>query len=122
MRRRTRAALAVGIAALAVVLSIHSVCNLYFDCGCAPIWAGGVAHCNIHDPGPDCPWCAGGSGRLVWVGGLILAGITGGAALGARLSERLFVAMILGLAGYGVGSFVAGWLAALVDGYPTFLG
>lgn len=121
MGRWTKSALAAGILLVAGALSFHSVCDLYFDCGCVPLWAGGIEHCNVHDPGPDCPWCVGGLGRLSWVTGTMVAGILGGTALGAKLSERFFVALVLGLTGYGIGSFVASWLAAAVDDYPTWL-
>ena len=39
---------------------LHSpLCNVMFGCGCAPLWAGGWRHCNVHRV-PDearCPWC-----------------------------------------------------------------
>jgi hypothetical protein len=40
---------------------VHSpLCALMFGCGCAPLWAGGWRHCNVHRPNmslPRCPWC-----------------------------------------------------------------
>ena len=40
---------------------LHSpLCNLMFGCACAPLWAGGWRHCNVHRPNvalPRCPWC-----------------------------------------------------------------
>lgn len=46
-------------AAGAASLLFLDFCDLFYDCGCVSLWAGGAAHCNIQTPGPpDCPYCA----------------------------------------------------------------
>lgn len=48
--------LTVGVAFTAV-FSINW-CHLIYQCGCTFYWAGGAAHCNIHQAGVHhCPWC-----------------------------------------------------------------
>lgn len=47
------------VAAAAASVFFLDLCHLTYDCGCAPLWAGGAAHCNIRTAGPpDCPYCA----------------------------------------------------------------
>ncbi len=109
MRAWPRALVALSIVLPLVAGSIHSVCNLYFDCGCVPIWAGGIAHCNIQVAGPpDCPWCR--ADRFVWVALALLSGSAAGVALGTRISRRVTVPVLLGLVAYGLTSFVVSWL------------
>ena len=46
-------------AALLSAITGHALCDLVFDCGCAWVFAGGEAHCNIHHPAPPhCPACS----------------------------------------------------------------
>ena len=52
----------IGAALLALAISaivVWPFCDALFDCGCTWPWAGGSAHCNIHDPKAKhhCPWC-----------------------------------------------------------------
>ena len=104
-----------------VVLTLHPVCDVYFDCGCLPIGFGGVTHCDAMVAGaPDCPWCHGGTFRFVWVGALI----AGGVGLGFHLSRGRSPWWLVGggLLGYAVGSAIASFAAALVGGYPRWLG
>ena len=35
------------------------LCDVFFRCGCRPLWKGGSSDCNVHsDAGPQCPQCA----------------------------------------------------------------
>ena len=49
---------------------LHSpACDLVYACGCAPLWAGGWRHCNVHrapGSGPRCPWCVVWLQRDAW--------------------------------------------------------
>ena len=47
------------LAALLSALTGHPLCDLAFDCGCTHVFAGGDAHCDIHQPlPPNCPVCS----------------------------------------------------------------
>jgi hypothetical protein len=120
----TRALLvAAAIVAGVAVLSFHSVCDLLFACGCRPLWAGGTAGCNIHQPGvPHCPFCTGGLLRLSWIAGLTGACALGAIALAVRRRRGAAVGVVAGLCGYLLGATLAGLLAALHTGYPRLLG
>jgi hypothetical protein len=119
--RRLRAAvLALALLVPFVVLSLHPVCHAIFSCGCEPVWARGIETCNIHTPGvPHCPWCtplfpmwaalAAGPGLLA-------------ATLAARRSRSGLRSLGAGLLGYALGALVSGLIAALVTGYPLWLG
>ena len=51
--------LVFAAAATAAAVLFLDLCDLFYDCGCVSLWAGGAAHCNIQTPGPpDCPYCA----------------------------------------------------------------
>ena len=54
----------IAIAAAGFVftsLFFINLCNIIFACGCASLWAGADAHCNIHDAGAGhCPVCSHG--------------------------------------------------------------
>lgn len=51
--------LVFAVAAGTASLLFLDLCDLFYDCGCVSLWAGGAAHCNIQTPGPpDCPYCA----------------------------------------------------------------
>lgn len=110
MKRAPRALLAAAVVSPLAFLTLHSICDFYFDCGCEPIWAGGLDHCNIHGPPPHCPWCSGGNGRAAWIGAMLLGGIGLGSTLGAR--RTLPEAIGLGFAGFVVASRLAAWIAA----------
>ena len=116
--------LSAWVVGLSVVLLtavlLHNVCDLFYDCGCTWLWAGGDAHCNIHEAnGPHCPWCANGLGGLVTVLGLT----TLAEMLGAWGPRRPFWARLVGSVFAGALTLLAlGILFALHDGYPTFLG
>ena len=50
-------------AAAAMLTSVFFIdfCAAIFACGCASLWAGADAHCNIHlAASRHCPWCAHG--------------------------------------------------------------
>lgn len=88
-RRRwvRRAALAAAAMAL-VALTAHPICNWLFACGCSPVFAGGVATCNIHQPGPpDCPVCTNTLAGVAFTAAL-LAGWGGVVVLADRLVRR----------------------------------
>ena len=58
-----KVAMAATATCLATVLlysmAFLPMCNVYFRCGCKPLWDGGSAQCNVHsDVGPKCPQCA----------------------------------------------------------------
>ena len=49
---------ALAAAALVAWATSLPLCDAIFDCGCRWFFEGGIAHCNIHHPGPpDCPVC-----------------------------------------------------------------
>ena len=59
LRKLTLRVLVFAVAASAASLLFLDLCDLFYDCGCVSLWAGGAAHCNIQTPGPpDCPYCA----------------------------------------------------------------
>jgi hypothetical protein len=79
--------LAILAAALALtVLTALPICNAVFHCGCASVFAGSDAHCDVHRAGPpDCPVCAD------WLlGAPFFFGIFAAWALLAGLVPRLF--------------------------------
>lgn len=120
-RSGARAWLPVLLLAPPLVLGFHSLCALLFSCGCRPIWAGGIDHCNVHQAGvPHCPFCAGGTGRFAWVALLIALGAFAGVAIGRR--RGLTGALLGGTFGYLGAALLAGLAAALLDGYPSLLG
>ena len=112
--RQRWAVLAIGLVVTGVFFV--NLCDLVFDCGCASIWNGGAANCNIHDTvGPHCPWCghpftAGATaflGVLAAQAWLALAPLPLG--LGARLAATLLAFPVVG--------FVLGWLQGTWYGY-----
>ena len=55
---KTRAAIAFAGLAFTGLFFID-LCNLVFACGCAPLWSGADAHCNVHAVGGmHCPICS----------------------------------------------------------------
>jgi hypothetical protein len=106
-----------------ILLSIHTICQLQFDCGCTPLWRDGTEHCNIHTPGvPHCPWCYGGILRAVWVGAIVLGATAVGLARASRRNASGRETFLHGVVGYLLGALLAGLIAALVTGYPHWLG
>jgi hypothetical protein len=54
---------ALIFAASVTVTSVFFInfCAVIFACGCASLWSGADAHCNIHLAGSrHCPWCTQG--------------------------------------------------------------
>ena len=106
---------------LLIAVSVHPLCNFFFDCGCRPMGLGAAAHCNVHEAhSPSCPWCTDDVLRLAWVGALILGGAAAGLFTGRRRSAMAQLGY--GVVGYLAGASVASLLAALLSGYPTWLG
>lgn len=61
------------------------VCDLVFGCGCAWLFAGGAAHCNMHNAlPPHCPACTG-------AGTMLALGAATFAACFAAVSLMLFL-------------------------------
>jgi len=59
-------------AAAATIASVFFInfCAAIFACGCASLWSGADAYCNIHLAGSrHCPWCAHGrvASVIPWV-------------------------------------------------------
>ena len=101
-----RATLAIAIVLPIAALAVHPLCDLYFSCGCQPLWSGAAEHCNIHDPAPpDCPWCA--EDRFLGVTALLMLGALAGIAVGLRVSRRALPPILLGFAGYALTSWIA---------------
>jgi hypothetical protein len=49
-------------------------CATVFQCGCASLWAGADARCNVHLAGSHhCPWCANGLAASIVPWSLIAA-------------------------------------------------
>jgi hypothetical protein len=101
-----RGLISVAVVSPIAFLSILPLCNFYFDCGCAALWAGGSEHCDIHTAGPpDCPWCVGDA--FAAVEAMMLGGSIAGIALGLYVSRRVLPPVLLGLAGFGLTSWIA---------------
>ena len=71
-RRRAAVAVELGLAAAGCYgidkIFHNPYCGVIFRCHCTWPWAGGAAHCNIHNPtGPRCPWCNVRNGPLRWL-------------------------------------------------------
>jgi hypothetical protein len=63
-------------AAAATVTSVFFIdfCAAVFRCGCASLWRGADAHCNVHAAfGRHCPWCAHGLAASIIPWALIVA-------------------------------------------------
>jgi hypothetical protein len=63
-----------GAAATVTSVFFINLCGTIFRCGCASLWSGAAAHCNIHLAGSHhCPWCMHGqvASAIPWA--LILA-------------------------------------------------
>jgi hypothetical protein len=45
------------LVATATALALYPLCAVLHLCGCVAPWWGGAASCNVHVPGPHCPWC-----------------------------------------------------------------
>ncbi len=109
----------IALAGFAVTsLFFIDLCNFIFACGCAPLWLGADAHCNIHNAaaGMHCPVCSHG----VLGYGVMFAAIALPQLAVALLVKRgpwfLRLAMVLGvfpLLGAAVMA-AAGWM----EGYP----
>ena len=57
---RPRAGIFLASAAITSVFFIN-FCASVFQCGCASLWSGADAHCNVHLAAPHrCPWCVHG--------------------------------------------------------------
>ncbi len=83
----------------AVVTSVFYIdfCNLVYQCGCASLWAGADAHCNVHNAtGRHCPWCSVGIAGSV---GLWLSVIVGQAFVAFRTSRILLTLLVFPLIG-----------------------
>ena len=49
-------------------------CAIVFQCGCASLWSGADARCNVHLGGSHhCPWCANGLAASIVPWALIAA-------------------------------------------------
>jgi len=60
------------VAAVVTSLAFLSFCDLVYQCGCKPVWAGAAESCNIHVPGVrHCPWCY--LGGTIPYGSILLA-------------------------------------------------
>jgi hypothetical protein len=70
---KARAAIAVGGLAFTSLFFID-LCNFVFACGCASLWSGADAHCNVHAAaGIHCPVCTlGAIGYAVTFGAIAL--------------------------------------------------
>ena len=108
-----RTSVFLAAAAFASLLFINA-CGLFYQCGCEAWWAGGSAHCNIHNAaGPHCPWCLDGGARGGIVYGLVLA-------VQAVIAFRRGKAGWLKRLGLALLAFpVIGGLSALVFGLAT---
>jgi hypothetical protein len=59
--RRWPNVLIFAAAATTTCLFFINLCGTIFRCGCASLWSGADAHCNIHMAGSHhCPWCMHG--------------------------------------------------------------
>ncbi len=109
------------LACLAVALALSQTlfiqyCDLLFDCGCQPLWAGRAEHCNIHNPEPPhCPWCLDGGAIGRWANAAIVVSQSGLAlwpgAFGALRAACVFLAFpaVGGLGGLAAGLATGYW-------------
>jgi len=64
----------LGFASTLTAVFIINLCAIVFQCGCASLWNGAAAHCNIHmTAGRHCPWCTNGSFGYKLALGVIIA-------------------------------------------------
>jgi hypothetical protein len=112
--------LAWGLLAPAAVVLALPLCGLIFWCGCT--LTSGWRWCNIHTPGPHCPWCAQPrSFALAFA--LSVAGASGlmVCALRFRRSSMIW-ATVAGAVGFWLTLSAAGLVTAKLSGYPRWYG
>ena len=106
---RPRERWALLIVAAVIAATVLSVCDLLFDCGCRPPWAGAASHCNIHVAGPpDCPLCAGDV-RFPVVAALMVFGAAAAIVAASRRWRASFPVLLgAGVLGYLVVAVATG--------------
>jgi len=136
-----------GVAAASATLAVAAVlvlpyCNVLFDCGCGWPWAGLTQHCNIHSQrsAVHCPWC---QHPLAGTASILLAALFGavvafrgdarsraeaGGKAGKGGTSRprsprvdVVVRTLAGVGAFLLAALAAGWLTALLTGYPKFV-
>jgi hypothetical protein len=91
-----------------IALSLLSLCDLIFDCGCRPFWAGAASHCDIHVAGPpDCPFCAGGLRFAVIAACVIFGALAAIVTVSRSLTTRFPLLLLAGVAAYLIVTLVA---------------
>ena len=150
MTPRARGAVAAaGVIGVAALLALR-VCDLMFACGCTWLWAGAAGHCNafVEKARMHCPWCVHPALWYGFFGAAALAGAAiafagdargrGGPAPAAPRAgvigrparppvkprtpgADLFMRVLAGVGTFLALALLAGWITALVTGYPRFL-
>lgn len=102
------------LAAAVTSLAFLSFCDLVYQCGCKPAWAGAAESCNIHVPGVrHCPWCSYGYvGGAIPYGSILLAQALASfwpaaLSLGWRLLNALAAFPVVG----GAVAILFGWIS-----------
>lgn len=116
--RPSRRSLAAIFLAAAVVTSVFFIdaCNLIYDCGCRPLWAGAASHCNIHQPGSrHCPWCSVGTAGAAAIYFAVLGVQAAAVFLPSRVGTAARAAGAL--AAFPVAAALLGIAIGLLTGY-----
>jgi len=111
---------AIALAGFVVTsLFFIDLCNFIYACGCASLWAGADAHCNVHQASASmhCPACSHGMLGYAAIFGAIVVPQSAVALFLKRGSWMLRLALVLLLFPV-IGSAVM-TAAGLVDHYPV---
>ena len=89
-------------------------CNLIYGCGCASLWAGADAHCNIHTGGRHCPFCSHGSiGYAAFFVAILTPQLLAAFRMNGPWTLRLAAVLALFPLAGGIVALATGWY----DGY-----
>lgn len=92
------------------------LCDVIFQCGCRPLWAGADIACNIHTPGAKhCPWCSHGAIAYYGVLALVLIPQLLVSFWPVRWDWRIRTALVVLL--FPVIGTLTGIVMGLLDGY-----
>lgn len=106
----------LAIAATMTGVFFVNLCDLVFACGCASLWQGGAASCNIHHAtGPHCPWCGNPftAGATAFLGVVATQVWVALGPLAMNLGVRLTVAVLA----FPLVGGLLGWLQGTWYGY-----
>ncbi len=116
--------IATAVTLVVALIVITPLCGLIFRCGCTWPGLGLDSGCNFYNSKilHKCPWCASLNSGVFSVSLSVFAGLTaafkwGYGQTGARgICKRI----VIGLTVFFCMAVLAGWIAALLQGYPLF--